>query len=142
MERRTFLKTSCNFCLLGMTGGLLSQLEACSPTFQVTRADIVGGSLTIPLATFTQSGLQIIRPNGWYYNIAVHKKTDGSYESMLLQCTHQQNQLAPTGNGFTCTLHGSQFDAEGQVKKGPAERSLKKFPTSLDGDKLIIHLNT
>jgi len=72
--------------------------------------------------------------------IAVHKKANDVYDSMLMQCTHQQNQLIPTGNGYVCNLHGSQFDKEGKVMKGPAENALKKYPTSIDRDKLIIHL--
>jgi Rieske Fe-S protein len=68
------------------------------------------------------------------------QKKDDHYEALLMQCTHQNNQLTPTGNGFTCSLHGSQFNKDGIVTKGPAENRLKKFSTSVNLDQLIIHL--
>ena len=140
MERRKFLKSSCNVCLLAASGYFLSELSACSPTYKVIKSDIVNDSVQMPLNTLTQSSFQFVRPKGWYYDIAVQKKDD-HYEALLLQCTHQNNQLVPTGNGFTCSLHGSQFNRDGIVTKGPAENPLKKFSTSVNQDLLTIHLN-
>ena len=42
--------------------------------------------------------------------------------------------------GFTCNLHGSKFDQEGHVTNGPAARSLKKYPTEIVSNQIIIHL--
>ena len=139
MKRRKFLQTSCNFCLLGAAGIFLSELEACSPAYQVIKTEIIHDTVQIGLALFAQSNLQFVRPKGWYYDIAVQKK-ENAYEAMLLQCTHQRNQLIPAANGFFCTLHGSQFDRDGNPKKGPAENPLKKFFTTIDQNNLIIHL--
>ena len=44
----------------------------------------------------------------------------------------------PIPNGFLCTLHGSKFNLDGKVIKGPAEHPLKKFTTSLDQEELVI----
>ena len=96
--------------------------------------------IQIPIASLNQSALQLVRPKGWLYDIAVQKKQDNTYEALLLQCTHQNNQLAPNGNGYTCNLHGSKFDKNGGVIKGPAERHLKQYKTFLSNDKLLIHL--
>jgi len=140
MERRQFIKSSCNFCLLATAGYFSSILTACSPAYRAIKTEIIDDTIQIPLYSFAQSDFQFVRPKGWYYDIVVLKKADGVYETMLLQCTHQQNQLLPTGNGYICNLHGSHFDKEGNVIKGPAENPLKKYPTSIDRDKLIIHL--
>jgi Rieske Fe-S protein len=59
-----------------------------------------------------------------------------------MECTHQQNQLIAIPNGFKCNLHGSQFNLEGQVVKGPAERPLKKYKTSMDQGQLVIQLKS
>ena len=75
------------------------------------------------------------------YDIAVEKNEDNNFRALLMQCTHQENQLTQQGNGFHCSLHGSQFDKEGRVVKGPAERPLKQFPVSIENDQLIIHIN-
>jgi Rieske Fe-S protein len=140
MERRQFVKSSCNFCLLAATGYFLSELTACSPGYKVIKTEIINNKVEIPLASFSQSNFQFIRPKGWYYDIAVQKKEQNVYEALLMQCTHQNNQLIPTGNGYVCNLHGSQYNKDGRVTKGPAENPLRQYSTSVEQDKLIIHL--
>ncbi|PWT78328.1 MAG: hypothetical protein C5B59_02005 [Bacteroidetes bacterium] len=140
MERRQFIKSSCQACLLGASGVLLAELVACSPGYQIIKTEVVDNSLDVPLSAFAQSNIQFVRPRGWSYDLVVQKKADDHFESMLLQCTHQQNQVVPTGNGFLCHLHGSQYDKDGNVTKGPAELPLRKFKTEIQKDKLIIHL--
>lgn len=94
----------------------------------------------MPLNLFDKKDLQIVRPAGWYYDVAVQKNPDNSYTALLLQCTHQENQLTVTGSGYHCNLHGSNFDKQGAVKKGPAELPLQRFETSVDNNSLNIHI--
>lgn len=142
MQRRQFIKNSCNACLLLAAGYILPELTGCTPSKYaiINTASPVNDIIEVPLAAFTQSALQIVRPKGWYYDIAVQKKNDNTFSSLLLQCTHQDNQLDITGNGYHCSLHGSVFDKEGKVKKGPAEMPLHQYTTTINQDKLIIHL--
>lgn len=139
MERRDFLKTTGSFCALASAAMLTGSLLSCSQ-MPVYKTNIQKNKLVVPLNLFGQTNLQIIKPAGFDYNIALQKESDGTYTALLLRCTHSDNQLSATGNGFVCNLHGSRFDKEGQVLKGPAERSLRKFKTSLDGENVIIHL--
>ena len=140
MNRKEFIKSSCNVCLLGTAAILLPALTGCSPTYQVFKTTVNNNQVAIPLSSFDKVNFQLVRPNGWLYDIAVQKKKDNTYSALLLRCTHKDNQLDPTGNGFHCSMHGSQFDAEGKVRKGPAERTLKQFTTSVVENNLIIHL--
>jgi Rieske Fe-S protein len=89
---------------------------------------------------FAQTDLQIVRPHAFDYDIALQREKDGSYTAILLCCTHTDNQVSFTGNGFVCSLHGSRFDKEGNVLKGPAERSLKKYKTQIIGGNVVIVL--
>lgn len=141
MQRRKFISSSCKICLLGAAGYSLLQLESCAPVSSVYKTSVTNGELNVPLNLFDKSMLQIVRPNGWYYDVAVQKNSDDSYTALLLQCTHQQNQLTSTGNGYHCSLHGSDFDKQGNVRKGPAERPLYHFETSVNNDFLNIHIN-
>jgi Rieske Fe-S protein len=141
MHRRNFISSSCKICLLGAAGYSMLQLESCSPASSIYKTTITNGDLNVPLNLFDKIPLQIVRPNGWYYDIAVQKNTDDSYSALLLQCTHQQNQLTPTGNGYHCSLHGSDFDKLGNVRKGPAEQPLHHFETSVNNNILNIHIN-
>jgi len=76
------------------------------------------------------------------YDIAIRKTAPDLYEAILLQCTHQRNQLLPIPKGFICSLHGSKFNLNGDVVKGPAERPLKKFETTMDQGELVIFLKS
>lgn len=125
--------------MLAASGIMLSELAACTPGYNVIKSDILNDTVLLPVSSFSQSAFQFIRPKGWNYDIAVQKKGD-QYEALLMQCTHQHNQLIPTGSGFTCTLHGSQFNKEGNVTKGPAEMPLRKFNTAIDRDQVVIKL--
>lgn len=140
MERRKFISSSCKICLLGAAGFSLTQI-GCATTFPVYKTSITNGSLNVPLNLFDKSALQIVRPAGWYYDVAVQKNTDNSYSALLLQCTHQENQLTPTGSGYHCSLHGSDFDKQGNVRKGPAEQPLHHFKTSVENNFISIHVN-
>lgn len=139
MDRRNFIKSSCSFCLLAGAGIAATQLSSCSPkNFNIFKTTLNGNQISVPLNVFENSSLQIVRPAGLYYDIAVQKKEDNSYEALVLLCTHQENQLTVTGNGYNCSLHGSQFNKDGKVLKGPASRPLEKFKTSISGNNLII----
>ena len=140
MERRKFIKSGCNICLLGAAGLLASQLPGCSPAYPVFKTDVADKMVTVPLNLFSQSPVQIVRPKGMFYDIAVQKKEDNSYTALQLVCTHQQTQLNVTGNGYSCPLHGSQFGKNGAVRKGPAERPLQNFKTSVSDGNLIIEV--
>jgi len=48
-------------------------------------------------------------------------------------CTHRKCKLdAEPDKTFYCPCHGSTFDADGHVTKGPARRDLPVFVTSID----------
>src|SRR4051812_13922083 len=142
MERREFIRSSCNACMLMAAGYFLPQLVGCSATrYTSIKTTIVDKKISLPLNTFDKSTLQLVRPTGWLFDIAIQKKPDDTYMALLLQCTHQENQLTPIGtNGFYCSFHGSKFDSNGNVRKGPAELPLQRYTTYVENDHLIIQI--
>jgi Rieske Fe-S protein len=143
MERRAFLKSTCNICGLLATGFILPSLTGCGPAaYKVVHTEIHNDQIEIPVASFTATTpLFLVRPAGWLYSIALRKHEDNTYSALLLKCTHQDNQLTPSGSsGYTCSLHGSTFNPEGRVTKGPAERALRSYPVTADQTNVIIHL--
>jgi Rieske Fe-S protein len=140
MERRDFLKTTCSFCVLAGAALATGMLDSCSslPIYKTAMSD---NKIAVPVSLFAQTNLQIIRPKQFEYDIALLKSNDGAYTAILLRCTHADNQLGLTGTGFVCTLHGSRFDKQGAVTKGPAQRPLKKYPAEIVSDNIIIHIN-
>lgn len=148
MRRRDFIKGTCRICLLGAATSALSNLAAsCSSTAGITAGSlkpaINNGKIEIPLSRFETSSFLVISPANYNYEIAVLKTTDEKtkYKSLLLSCTHYENQLTVTGNGYACAAHGSRFDKEGNVLKGPAEHNLKELKTEIINNSLIIHIS-
>jgi Rieske Fe-S protein len=140
MKRRDFLHTSCQTCVLIAAGWMLPALEGCGPAaYQVLTADVHNDLVTVPADAFLKGPLVVVRPRGWYYSIALRKKDEKTYTALLLKCTHQDNQLTASANGFSCPLHGSAFSPDGQVMKGPAERALAGYPVTIDNNHLLIH---
>ena len=62
--------------------------------------------------------------------ILIHS-SDG-FIALSLVCTHLGCTLNVDSQGFTCPCHGSVFDAEGQVQRGPAASPLKKLRVEVD----------
>jgi nitrite reductase/ring-hydroxylating ferredoxin subunit len=142
IERRKFLESACKACLMAGAGFLIADLTACGPASQLMILPVTDNTVIVPLSAFKKQTIQIVRPQGWFYDIAIRKISPEQYEAILMECTHQKNQLISTSNGFMCTLHGSRFNLEGNVLKGPAERPLKKFNTSLNKEQLAVLLNS
>jgi Rieske Fe-S protein len=142
MQRRDFLKSSCTTCLLAATGWMLPAvaLTGCGPAaWQVFSTEEREDRIEVPADTFIKGPLVLVRPKGWFYSIALRKHEDNTYSALLLKCTHQDNQLTASSDGFSCSLHGSVYNKEGRVTKGPAERPLKTFPVTSNANQLIIH---
>ena len=140
MERRNFLKNTCSFCLLGFTGASIVELASCTAPSNIYSTSVQNNLIHVPVKIFKINTLQIVRPKELLYDIAVSKNTDNSFSALLLQCTHQDNQLTVYPNGYQCSLHGSQFDINGKVVKGPASKPLKNLSITQEGTNLIIHI--
>lgn len=121
-------------------GAGMMTLSSCA-TVSVYKTSAGSNKISVPVSQFAKTDFQVVQAQGLFYNIALRKETDGSYTALLLRCTHADNQLMATGKGFKCNLHGSTFNQEGKVTKGPAERALVKYPTEVNNGNIIIHLS-
>jgi Rieske Fe-S protein len=128
-------------CMAMGSGLLAGSLASCASALQVYKTTSANNQVTVPLSLFTNSDFLLVQPQNMFYGIGLKKEKDATYTALLLRCTHADNQLTPTGNGFSCSLHGSTFDKEGRVTKGPAEHALKRYPTEVVAGQVIIHLD-
>jgi len=143
MDRRNFLKQSCGACAAVSIGLVLgsSLLESCASTgLSVMKTGPADGKVTVPLESFAQGNFKLIRVANYNFDIGVQKKEDGTYNAMVLMCTHARHPLTKAGNGYYCTLHGSRFSGEGKVEKGPASKPMVHLDTAIAGDNLVITL--
>jgi cytochrome b6-f complex iron-sulfur subunit len=53
-------------------------------------------------------------------------------------CTHKACDLEPAGGAIACPCHGSRFDLDGSVRKGPAADALPHYGIAVIGGRLIV----
>jgi len=58
--------------------------------------------------------------------LALMREGDTVY-ALDLVCTHLGCTVTVTSSGLSCPCHGSHFDRQGRVLKGPADRSLRRL---------------
>ncbi len=140
IDRRQFIKSSCNACLgAAATGLLLSQLTSCAPAFPVYKAKFGKGIIEVPVSSFETSNLVIVRDLQMDFDILLVKKSAEDYQALDMKCSHQANPLTATSSGLFCSAHGSSFDLNGNVRTEPATGPLQKFNTELNDNTITIH---
>lgn len=141
MNRKEFIKGSCGICVALSSGLVVSAiLSSCKTQLGVIKTSSKDNKITIPLAEFEKADFKLVRVSNYNYDLAIQKKPDGTYSVLVLECTHAGQPLTKTGSNYYCTLHGSQFDHDGHVTKGPAAHDLKRLPATSEKDSLIIQL--
>jgi Rieske Fe-S protein len=145
MNRGEFLKLSCTGCMLSAAGLLsVTQLLSCAPGtgMHIYKAPVTDKTIAVPEAQVSNDAVTIVRGKGMDYDIALRRGTEaGTYEALLLRCTHFSNPVQPAGKDYVCNLHGSRFDAHGEVLNGPASTPLTHLPCTVAGGNVLIHVS-
>jgi Rieske Fe-S protein len=82
----------------------------------------------------------IVRNDALEFPIYVYRFSESEYSAVFMKCTHQGNELSASGDHLTCSAHGSEFNNRGMVVNGPAEKNLRPFNVTVNGDQLLIDL--
>lgn len=66
--------------------------------------------------------------------------TSGGFSALSLVCTHLGCTVAEESAGFSCPCHGSQYDSQGKVTRGPASKPLRTLRVEVTGSgHLVVH---
>lgn len=119
-SRRDFLKYSTNSLLalagaLGI-GGLFRFLSYQFDESPQTEFDI-GSAYDYPYNSRT------VLP--YIPAVIIHDKN--GFQAVSLECTHLGCMVEARNFGFECPCHGSRFDLDGIMLKGPAAKDLRKL---------------
>ncbi len=127
VSRRDFLKLSTDILLtlgglLGL-GGLIKflsyQFDPAAPT-----------EFDIGLATDYADGTRTVVAN--IPAIIIHDEK--GFTAISLVCTHLGCTVDQSSQGFACPCHGSQYDKNGLVTRGPAVQPLKHLRVEQSDD--------
>jgi Rieske Fe-S protein len=65
------------------------------------------------------------------------RSADG-FQALSLTCPHLGCTVESKSDGFTCPCHGSRYDKDGKLLKGPSEKGLKQLRVEVAPDGNII----
>ena len=142
MKRREFIKTSCTFCTAVAASGVMgSLLDGCVAPEMIFTAEISDREIKVPEEKISGKKYLVVRSKALEYDLLVVKKSDASFHTVAMQCTHRQQPLVVTSAGLFCNEHGSRFNFDGKVTRDPATRPLIKFKTELKDGNIVIYLS-
>ena len=130
MRRRQFVRTA--------AGALaVTALPGCA-AFVATEVIPQNGAIRLAIRNFPQleqpgGGLKI-HPAGSATVLYVLAVGAGEFAVLSPTCTHLQCTVSIEGAELRCPCHGSTFDREGRVLRGPAARPLRRFPATVTAD--------
>jgi Rieske Fe-S protein len=104
------------------------------------------GSLTLALSSFTplQFAYGSVRvsvqplagsyPSGDFYPIILSRGPGNLFYAVSSNCPHRGCVVLPfDGSVISCPCHGSEFDMDGTITRGPATENLVSYPITFDG---------
>ncbi len=145
MDRKKFIQT-CGLACIGSVS-IASVFQSCG-VIKTSTGTIDGDNLIVKLTDFeTKAGNEthykkyiVVSNDTMKFPICVYRHDYQTYTAIWLQCTHQGAELQVFGDKLQCPAHGSEFDNEGTVTGGPADKNLRIFPSVIQDVNLIISL--
>jgi nitrite reductase/ring-hydroxylating ferredoxin subunit len=153
--RRDFCVAACQAISLG---AIAATLQACGgggnpnepsngggtafPTLQTFAATVVNGATTLTVdasSPLASAGGAALVTTSTFGTVLVLRSDATNVSVLTATCTHQQCTINGFQGGvFECPCHGSRFNATGQVQRGPATASLRRFTATLTGNVITI----
>jgi len=134
LDRRTFVSACAALC----GGALLGCVSMVTHPVPVT-----GGRVRLALSRYPEltrpNGAIKVMPEGHHDPVYVLASGDG-FTALSPICTHRGCTVEVSGARLVCPCHGSTYDREGRVLKGPAEDPLQYYRVTRSGDELVLHL--
>ena len=149
--RRDFCLAACQALSLG---AIAATLQACGgggnpndsggpplPALPNLTANVVNGVATVNAAgtSLASTGGAAIVTTSTVGTVLVVRTGTASVSVLTATCTHQQCTINGFENlVFQCPCHGSRFDANGVVQRGPATANLRRFNATITNDAITI----
>jgi Rieske Fe-S protein len=135
MHRREFVARCAAGCVGLALAGCVSLVTHPVP--------VTAGRVRLSLAAYPElaklDGAIRIQPDGMADPVYV-LATAAGYRALSPICTHRGCTVDVSGERLVCPCHGSTYDREGRVLKGPAQRALATYPVTQAGDELLIEV--
>lgn len=77
------------------------------------------------------------------FPILIVRSTPATYTALSMRCTHAAcavDKIVPVGGPILCRCHGSLFELDGSVRRGPATQPLARYTTTFDEATRIVRV--
>jgi Rieske Fe-S protein len=97
------------------------------------------GAVSLALADYpelqTAGGVLPVKPAGAKKPVMIVRGEGEQFSAFSLKCTHLGCTVGWNGEArtFDCPCHGSRFEIDGKVKKGPAKQPWTAYAVTSDG---------
>lgn len=129
------------FVISGTAALALTLLPSCA-SLVTRRVPLDNGRIRLSLRQHPElaepRGSLRLLPDGWEDPVYLLVLDGGGFAAVSSVCTHRGCTVDLGGPGLACPCHGSQYDREGRVMRGPASRALARYPVHSNADELII----
>jgi Rieske Fe-S protein len=99
------------------------------------RVPAQNGRAFVPVADFPEmavvGGAIKLQIEGRENPVFLIRAGEGRYIALSSVCTHLGCQVRKLSQSFRCPCHGSTYDLEGAVLRGPAQRPLTRYRTEM-----------
>lgn len=137
-DRRGFVRTG--------SAALAAVLLPGCASIVTRRVPLEAGKVRLSLRQYPElaepRGSLRLMPDGWEDPLYLLALDGGGFVALSSTCTHRGCTVDLGGPGLSCPCHGSQYDREGRVTRGPASRALTRYPVRIAGDEVVIEVGT
>lgn len=136
-SRRAFLQRT-EWLALGVPG-LLPLLQGCA-RFNMVYSGVEGSRLIVSRESLGASAFALVEAPGLTFPIYLYRHEGDHYSAVLTRCMHRGCQVEPANGHLVCPCHGSEYDNEGGILKGPTELPLIRYTVVADAENIYIEL--
>ena len=137
MNRRDFVHRLPVVSAVAWAGAATLPLAGCAGAAYLVPQES-GGRLLVPTSALAEAGGVFVAVPGGDRPVYLHRTRGGVFVALLARCTHRGCQPEPVADRLVCPCHGSEYDLDGNVLQGPAERPLTRYDASVEGDHAVI----
>ncbi len=144
MKRRRFLAGLEGVSVAAVASALGLPLSGCIG-FHYVNSTREGNRVLVGRREFGDGGsgggrFALVDVPGHDLPIYLYRHDDEVFTAVSTRCMHRGCPVEPVAGHLVCPCHGSEYDNDGRVLKGPTRLPLERFPTRVEGDVVVIEL--
>ena len=114
--------------------------QAASESSATTAAPSASGGSAAPAAKALAKTADVPVGSGVIVGeVVVTQPTAGVFKGFSAKCTHKGCMVDKVADGtIDCPCHGSKFNLDGSVAKGPADKPLEAENVTVQGDSIVL----